>query len=373
MNTRSPSHPATDRDWQRVAHARHHDPFVVLGLHPEGTHWRMTVYRPRATAIWLQQGSTRIPLERVGDSDFFTLTGARSEWGVHPQLVERRDGGQQPHEEQPYIDPYTFLPQLDESWLQQFHAGECFTAYDVLGARAHVADGIEGVLFAVWAPNAERVSVVGDFNDWDGRVNPMRVRGTSGVWELFIPKLAPGQYYKFELRQRDTGQILLKADPYGRFFEMRPNTASLIRGTEDFAWQDDLWLARRRSADWLHQPMSVYEVHLGSWRRSPDNEYLNYRDIAHQLVPYVKELGFTHVELLPVTEHPFDGSWGYQVTGYFAPTSRFGSVDDFKYFVDFCHRHGVGVILDWVPAHFPRDDHALARFDGTPLYEHADP
>lgn len=360
--------PAANREWQRVAEGRHHDPFAVLGMHPEGGHWRLTVYRPRADSICLMLNESPVALERVSNSDFFTLAGARSEWGAHPVLLEKRGG-----DERRYVDPYTFLPQLDEGWLQQFHAGECFTAHEVLGAHPHQSDDIDGILFAVWAPNAERVSVVGDFNDWDGRVNPMRTRGSSGVWELFIPGLATGQYYKFELRQRDTGAILLKADPYGRYFEMRPDTSSLIASGDEFRWQDDLWLARRRSADWLHQPMSVYEVHLGSWRRSAGNDYLNYRDIAHQLVPYVKDLGFTHVELMPVTEHPFDGSWGYQVTGYFAPTSRFGSIDDFKYFVDFCHRHGVGVILDWVPAHFPRDTHALASFDGTALYEHADP
>ena len=181
--------PAVNREWQRVAHGRHHDPFAVLGMHPEGGHWRMTVYRPRADSVWLILDETPIALERVSNSDFFTLTGARSEWGAHPQLLEKRGA-----HEQRYIDPYTFLPQLDESWLQQFHAGECFTAYDVMGARPHVADSIEGVLFAVWAPNAERVSVVGDFNDWDGRVNPMRTRGGTGVWELFIPRLATGHH-----------------------------------------------------------------------------------------------------------------------------------------------------------------------------------
>jgi len=236
-----------------------------------------------------------------------------------------------------------------------------------------VADGIDGILFAVWAPNAERVSVVGDFNRWDGRIHPMRNRGQSGVWELFVPGLQPGDLYKFELRQRDSGQILLKSDPYGRYYQMRPDTASVIAAPSQYQWQDDLWMHRRRTQDWLHQPMSVYEVHFGSWKRHADGRYFSYRDLAEQLVPYVKEMGFTHIELLPMTEYPYDGSWGYQVTGYFAPSSRFGSMDDFKYFVDCCHRNGIGVLLDWVPAHFPKDAHGLARFDGTPLYEHEDP
>ncbi len=368
MNSQSFSNRVASSDWQRVMQARHHDPFTVLGLHPEGTQWRLTVFRPHADSVWFIRDGKRTALERAGDTAFFTLTTSRADWGAHPQLLEIQGA-----REHIFIDPYTFLPQLDEHWLHQFHAGECFTAYEVLGAHPHVADGIDGILFAVWAPNAERVSVVGDFNRWDGRVHPMRARGNSGVWELFLPALDAGQNYKFEIRQRDSGQILLKSDPYGRFCQMRPDTASLICARDDFQWQDDLWMARRRQHDWLHQPLSIYEVHLGSWRRGPENTYLNYRDIALQLVPYVKELGFTHIELLPVTEHPFDGSWGYQVTGYFAPTSRFGSIDDFKFFVDHCHRNGVGVILDWVPAHFPKDAHGLARFDGTALYEHADP
>lgn len=368
MNSQSFSNRVSASELQRVALARHHDPFTVLGLHPEGTHWRMTVFRPHADSIWFINDQERTALERVAGTDFFTLTGSRAAWGSHPQLVEVQD-----QHEQRFIDPYTFLPQLDELWLQRFHGGECFTAHEVLGAHPHQADGVDGVLFAVWAPNAERVSVVGDFNRWDGRIHPMRARGSTGVWELFLPELAAGQYYKFEIRQRDNGQILLKSDPYGRYYQMRPDTASLVCLSEEFQWQDDLWLARRRNHDWLHQPLSVYEMHLGSWRRGDNNSYLNYRDIAAQLVPYVKELGFTHIELMPVTEHPFDGSWGYQVTGYFAPTSRFGSIDDFKFFVDHCHRNGIGVILDWVPAHFPKDAHGLARFDGTALYEHADP
>ena len=236
-----------------------------------------------------------------------------------------------------------------------------------------MVDGIPGVLFAVWAPNAERVSVVGDFNHWDGRCHPMRVRGGSGVWELFVPDLEPGALYKYEIRNRHSGAVVLKIDPYGQAFEQRPHTASIVTPEATYRWQDQDWLQRRRDHDWQHAPMSIYEVHLGSWQRGPEGEFLNYRELAERLVPYVAELGFTHIELLPVTEHPYDPSWGYQTTGYYAPTSRFGDPDDFRYFVDYCHQHGIGVFLDWVPAHFPKDAHGLARFDGTPLYEHEDP
>lgn len=357
-----------DTDLQRVAQARHHDPFTVLGIHPDAGQWRLTVFRPFAEKMWVTTTTGRTELERVEGTAFFTLSGDRTQWGQHPLLVELNGD-----DEFSFVDPYSFWPQLSEDALQQFHAGECFTAHEWLGAHQQCVDGIDGILFAVWAPNAERVSVVGDFNRWDGRVHAMRNRGRSGIWELFIPGLSPHALYKFELRQRDSGQILLKSDPYGRAFQKRPETASVIAPASDYVWQDDLWMRRRRSHDWLHQPMSVYEVHLGSWRRHRNGDYFSYRDMAEQLVPYVNDMGFTHIELLPLTEYPYDGSWGYQVTGYFAPSSRFGSIDDFKYFVDCCHRQGIGVLLDWVPAHFPKDAHGLARFDGTPLYEHEDP
>ena len=230
-----------------------------------------------------------------------------------------------------------------------------------------------GVLFSVWAPNAERVSVVGDFNRWDGRRHPLNVHDASGVWMLFVPGLAAGTIYKYEIRNRDNGTVHLKTDPYGRQFELRPGTAAIVTGPSSYAWGDQGWRAQQRKHDWLHAPMSVYEVHLGSWRRAANDGYLNYRDLARELVPYVRRLGFTHIELLPITEHPLDDSWGYQATGYFAATSRHGTLDDLRYFVDHCHSQGIGVLLDWVPAHFPRDAHALANFDGSALYEYADP
>ncbi|MGE5615571.1 MAG: 1,4-alpha-glucan branching protein GlgB, partial [Bacillota bacterium] len=241
------------------------------------------------------------------------------------------------------------------------------------GANVMERDGVSGTRFAVWAPNAERVSVVGDFNRWDGRRHPMAVRGESGVWELFIPGLGPGTLYKYEIRSRHRGELLIKSDPYARHFEERPRTASLVAGSADHPWEDRSWMEVRKHWDWLHAPVNIYEVHAGSWRRHPDGRPYSYRELAETLVPYVVDMGYTHIELLPLTEHPLDESWGYQTTGYFAPTSRFGSPDDLRVLVEACHRAGIGVILDWVPGHFPLDDFALRRFDGTALYEHEDP
>ena len=258
--------------------------------------------------------------------------------------------------------------------LYLFGEGTHTSIYDKLGAHPLTQDGVDGVHFAVWAPNADRISVVGDFNGWDGRTHRMRMLGSSGIWALFVPGARVGQRYKFELRTK-YGHIVLKADPYGFAFELPPATASVIC-RPDYQWGDDEWMRRRSGQDsWFQKPMSVYEVHLGSWARIPEegDRYLTYVELAERLIPYVKEMGYTHLELLPVMEHPFSGSWGYQVTGFFAPTSRFGPPQDFKRFVDECHRHGIGVILDWVPGHFPKDAFALANFDGTALYEHADP
>ena len=243
----------------------------------------------------------------------------------------------------------------------------------MLGAHVTRIDGVDGVRFSLWAPNAERVSVVGDFNHWDGRVHPMQSLGSSGTWVLFIPDLTPGALYKFEIRQRGTGAIRLKTDPYARRCEVRPGTASIVAGPSSFAWQDGDWLERRARLDWLHAPCNIYEVHAGSWRRGEAGTFLGYRELAEQLVPYAREMHYTHIELMPLSEHPLDESWGYQTAGYFAPTSRYGDSDGLRAFIDACHRAGIGVILDWVPAHFPQDDFALARFDGTALYEHEDP
>jgi 1,4-alpha-glucan branching enzyme len=270
-------------------------------------------------------------------------------------------------------DPYSFPLEIDGTDLARFADGTHIHAHKFLGAHMRTIGGVRGIRFAVWAPNAERVSVVGTFNHWDGRYNPMSVRGNSGVWELFLPELPAGELYKYEIYARDTRELKLKTDPYGAAFENRPATASVTTPAPSFVWNDAAWLEQRARRDWLKEPVSIYEVHLGSWRRNAAGSFLSYREIGSQLAAYVEDLGFTHVELMPVTEHPFDDSWGYQCTGYFAPTSRHGSPDELRELVAQLHARGIGVLLDWVPGHFPKDDHALARFDGTALYEYGDP
>ncbi|MBU1192282.1 MAG: 1,4-alpha-glucan branching protein GlgB [Gammaproteobacteria bacterium] len=354
-------------DIERILQARHHDPFSLLGKHHEDGCELVRVFLPQVDDVSIAEGN--LQLQRIPDTDLF-------EWRGEPGAVPDRyhliwhDAANHEHIAH---DTYSFPPQLSDFDLNLFGAGKHRHAYRILGSHVHDVDDVQGILFAVWAPNAERVSVVGEFNQWDGRRHPMRVRGGSGVWELFIPDMEPGQLYKYEIRNRESGEILLKADPYAQAFEVRPHTASVIAGPSTYSWNDQAWMDQRPSQDWQHTPMSVYEVHLGSWQRGPEGEFLTYRQLADSLVNYVKDMGFTHIELLPITEHPYDPSWGYQATGYFAPTSRYGSADDFRFFVDVCHQNGIGVLLDWVPAHFPKDAHGLARFDGTALYEHGDP
>ena len=269
-------------------------------------------------------------------------------------------------------DPFSFLPTLGESDLYLFAKGDERKIYDKLGAQLRVIDGVPGTSFAVWAPNAKRVSVVGDFNQWDGRFHPMRLLGASGVWEIFIPGLGQGGCYKFEILDAH-GQIKLNTDPFGSFFEVAPKNAAIIWSTRHFKWTDQEWLRQRKERDPLRTPMSIYEVHAGSWQKKSVAESWSYRELAKPLVEYVKRMGFTHVEFLPLAEHAYYPSWGYQVTGFYAPTSRFGTPDDFQFLVNALHEAGIGVIVDWVPAHFPRDTWALAKFDGTALFEHEDP
>ena len=271
-------------------------------------------------------------------------------------------------------DPYRFLPTLGDVDLHLFNEGTHRKLWCKLGAHARTIDGVAGVSFAVWAPNAQRVSVVGDFCGWDGRIYPMRVLGSSGVFEIFIPEIRPGALYKYELVTPE-GMLRVKSDPFAFKMEQYPGTASIVEAEPDYPWSDAEWVQRRRSSELTREPLSIYEVHLGSWARVPEegNRPLTYREIAPRLAEHVAKLGFTHVELMPISEHPFYGSWGYQVSGYYAPTSRYGTPDDFRFFVDTLHQHGIGVLLDWVPAHFPKDDYALRRFDGTALYEHEDP
>ncbi|MEF8793518.1 1,4-alpha-glucan branching protein GlgB [Thiohalorhabdus sp.] len=354
-------------DLHALTEGRLSDPFAVLGHHLEGPESVVRTFLPGATEVTLEDLDK--PLERLPETDLFELRDSLDELPQHYRLTWVDIHGQR----HSTYDPYTFEPQLSDYDLHLFGEGRHWHAYRFLGARPHQAAGIDGVLFAVWAPNARRVSVIGHFNQWDGRRHPMRVRGESGVWELFIPDLEAGELYKFEIRNGATGEIQTKTDPYGRKFEIRPQTAAMVEPNSDYGWEDGNWMERRPHWDWLHAPISVYEVHLGAWCRAEDGDFLGYREIAERLAAYAAGLGFTHVELMPVTEHPLDASWGYQTTGFYAPTTRFGDPDDFRYFVDICHRHGLGVLLDWVPGHFPKDAHALARFDGTALYEHADP
>ncbi|MDZ7754598.1 MAG: 1,4-alpha-glucan branching protein GlgB [Gammaproteobacteria bacterium] len=354
-------------DLKSVLDARHHDPAAVLGCHAKGDREEVLAYLPGATDAHLVDADGA--MQRVPDTDLFYWGGAR---GTLPGRYRLRwtDREGQVCERH---DPYCFPPQLGDLDLHLFGEGRHRHAYRFLGAHEVTVDDVAGTLFAVWAPGAARVSVVGDFNHWDGRQHAMRVRGGGGIWELFVPGLGAGTIYKFEIRNRDTGQVFLKTDPYGQFFERRPATAAVVTGAGEYGWGDGGWLEARGGRDWQHTPMSIYEVHLGSWRHGSGGAFTNYRELAISLVDHVKALGFTHIELLPVTEHPLDASWGYQTTGYYAPTSRFGEPDDFRFFVDHCHQNGIGVLMDWAPAHFPRDQFALATFDGTALYEHSDP
>jgi 1,4-alpha-glucan branching enzyme len=349
---------------QLLAEARHPDPASFLGRHAVADGIVLRVFSPHTRTLGLTDGPA---LERLPGTDLFLWQGAASELPERYELSWTTDEGQQVRRH----DPYAFPLQVSDFERQVFGEGHHWHAYRFLGANARRIDGIDGILFATWAPGARRVSVVGDFNRWDGRCHPMR-RHPGGIWELFVPGVGAGTHYKFEIVGRD-GELRLKADPYGRRFQAPPATASLVEGPAAHAWQDDEWLRTRRERDWLHAPLSVYEVHLGSWRRHADGRPWNYRELATALVPYALELGFTHVELMPISEHPFDASWGYQTLGNYAPVSRLGTPDDFRWFIDHCHRSGLGVILDWVPAHFPRDEHGLAWFDGGPLYEYGDP
>jgi 1,4-alpha-glucan branching enzyme len=362
-----PSSPVPNPSLQRLLEGRHHDPFELLGRHRLGPGQVLVrAHLPHTASAGI--AGTGLRLERIGNTDIFEWRG--SDHLIPPRYRLEIVTGDGTSSER--FDPYCFPPQLSDEDLNRFNAGRHDAAYRFMGSHPVTVDGIAGIRFAVWAPDAERVSVAGDFNQWDGRCHPMRVRGSSGVWELFIPGLTT-TLYKYEIRNRHSGELLLKSDPYGRESELRPATASIARPAPAYAWRDDEWLGARASWQWLHRPVTIYEAHLGSWRRGHGHEPLGYRAAADQLVPYVAGLGFTHLELLPLTEHPLDESWGYQPTGYFAATCRFGSPDDLRYLIDSCHRAGLGVILDWVPGHFPRDQHGLAQFDGSPLYEYSDP
>ena len=352
----------------------HNGPHGVLGAHPAEVDGEMGVtvraYQPNARRAELVVGhDAPVPLHDERDGLFAAFFPGvtlpfeyRLRFHFENDAVWERD------------DPYRFLPTIGDVDLHLFNEGTHRQLWTKLGAHPMTHQGIRGTGFAVWAPNARRVSVVGSFCGWDGRVYPMRNMGQSGVWEIFLPEIGHGALYKFELITAE-GALRIKTDPFAFKMEQTPGTASIVQETGTYEWGDDAWMRRRASHDHVREPMLIYEVHLGSWARAPEegNRPLSYREIAPRLAEHVRSLGFTHIELMPVMEHPFYGSWGYQVSGYYAPTSRYGTPDDFRYFVDVMHQHGLGVILDWVPAHFPKDDYALRRFDGTALYEHEDP
>jgi 1,4-alpha-glucan branching enzyme len=351
---------------KKLCDAHQHDPFSVLGQCTEDYKPIIRVFIPFCKTV--QLGKDGPSMTRVEGTDLFEYSGDLQDIPKHYQLYWQHDDGRYLTE----FDPYTFDPSLPDYDVHLFSQGKHWHVYRMLGAHLYEIDNIKGVRFVTWAPNAQRVSVLCEQNGWDGRRHPMQSIGGSGLWSLFIPGMPIDSLYKFEISNCHTSEVLVKTDPYAQAFELRPNTASLVTES-DYEWQDEQWIKAREEEDWLHKPLSVYEVHIGSWRRDKENAFIDYRSLAEQLVDYVKSLGFTHIELLPICEHPFDDSWGYQSLGYFAPTSRYGSPDDFRYFVDCFHQQGIGVILDWVPAHFPKDSHGLARFDGTALYEHEDP
>jgi 1,4-alpha-glucan branching enzyme len=373
-NTETQKEPASTHlspdpsDLHRLVSGTHHDPHAILGAHEYSDHTVIRTFRPHATDVIAIIGEVRYPLQHI-DSGLFAVALPFTNLIDYRLEVsyQSSDGSIDTHLT---ADAYRFLPTLGEVDLHLFSEGRHERLWEILGAHRRsftTADGtVDGVSFAVWAPNAKGVSVVGDFNHWDGQQAPMRVLGSTGVWELFWPGFPPDGLYKFRIRGAD-GSTVDRADPMAFATEVPPQTASRVF-TSDYTWSDDDWMTQRAQGNPVFEPMSTYEVHLGSWRPGS-----TYRQLADELTDYVVEQGFTHVEMLPVAEHPFGGSWGYQVTSYYAPSSRFGNPDDFRYLVDRLHQAGIGVIVDWVPAHFPKDAWALGRFDGTPLYEHGDP
>jgi 1,4-alpha-glucan branching enzyme len=361
----------TGSEIEAIVNGYHGDAFGILGPHVvrkkgSQSRWEVRAFLPQADSatVTLPSGAP-VVMTKTHAQGFFcvALDGKPGPYRLTAQLWNG--------ENVELGDPYRFGPQLSESDIYLHSEGTLYEAWRTFGAHETVGDGVPGVRFAVWAPNAEVVSLTGEFNDWDTRRHPMRHR-SGGVWEIFIPGLASGASYKYNVRSRFAGYQQLKADPYAFYCEMPPKSASRVWHST-YEWQDAAWLESRAKTDILKSPMSVYEVHLESWMRGPMGQPLTYRELAVKLVEYARQMGYTHLELLPVMEHPFSGSWGYQVIGYFAPTARFGTPDDFRYFIDACHQAGIGVIVDWVPAHFPKDAHGLVYFDGTALYEHADP
>ena len=360
----------------QIINGDHSDPHHVLGMHDTDTHTVIRVFNPAACAV-VACAAQNYTLEREHDHGFFTAILPKQEHFRYKLQFTGHDGNQWET-----WDPYSFAPIISDLDVHLFAGGTHYEIYNKLGATAINIDGIDGVLFALWAPNAKRVSVVGDFNGWNGLRNPMRRLQQSGIWELFVPGLQNYDKYKFEIKTQ-SGEVFQKCDPYAHFAELRPGTASMVYDIENYQWGDADWVNTRNKKSQVvthshnlkyNFPINIYELHAGSWKRTGDNDrFLSWPELTVELIPYVKNMGYTHIELMPIMEHPYDGSWGYQVTGFYAPTSRYGSPHEFMAFVDACHQNGIGVILDWVPAHFPKDAHGLANFDGTHLYEHADP
>ena len=359
-------------DWpeiEAVVYSEEYAPREILGPHVTGDGVLIQCFFPGADKVTVKmtKDGREYPMSKEDDAGYFAVLLSGRKIPEYTYLVEQKG------EQIECYDAYAFPCQITLEEEQKFINGICYDIYEKLGAHPMTVNGVDGVYFAVWAPNAARVSVVGDFNHWDGRVYQMQRLSVSGIYELFIPQIPVGSLYKYELKLKD-GLTYLKADPYANQAELRPATASVVADLTQYVWKDQTWMKERKKIQTEDAPIFVYEMHLASWKKPEDGrEFYNYRELAPMIVAYVKEMGYTHVELMPVMEHPFDASWGYQVTGYYAPTSRYGSPEDFMYFVDTLHQAGIGVILDWVPAHFPRDTFGLANFDGTCLYEHLDP
>lgn len=359
-------------NWMEVealTNGRHNNPHHILGMHECIDDVYINVYVPDAKVVTAIDSATDKRYTLVSDRvpGFYTVV-IKNKKSFDYVLNVKFDNG----EEITYIDPYIFEPVLDPIDISLFNEGEHYRIYEKMGAHVMTVDGVDGVLFSVWAPNAERVSVVGNFNNWDGRRHPMRKLDYSGIFELFIPGKYTGEIYKYEICAK-SGNVFMKSDPYAFSSEVRPANASRIVDLS-YKWKDSKWMAEREKINQLEKPVSIYEMHLGAWKKPEDGrEFYSYRDLAVKLADYLIMMNYNYVELMPIMEHPFDPSWGYQVTGYYAPTSRYGQPTDFMYFVDYLHSKGIGVIIDWVPAHFPKDEHGLGRFDGTCLYEHEDP
>ena len=364
-----------------IINSTHKSPHYILGMHMVDVPFKGKNQQLPAVRAFLPDAKTAFVIEpdtdkkwemvKIHDGGLFEAVIWEKKAKFHYKLSIESHYGHSWEMEDPYEEWVENITQYDR---YLFNRSMHYKMYEKMGAHVMERNGVKGTYFSVWAPTAQRVSVLGNFNGWDGRKDQMEMLVDSGVWVLFKPGVVEYEVYKFEIKAAD-GRLLEKADPYANYAELRPKTASVVYTLEDYPWKDDKWLKKRGTEDFLNRPISVYEVHLGSWMRKPeeDNRYLTYRELADSLLSYVIDMGFTHIELMPIEEHPFDGSWGYQVTGYFAPTSRFGEPKDLQYFIDRCHQEGIGVLLDWVPAHFPKDDHGLAQFDGTALYEHADP